>query len=94
MLFQKCGLLSNQEGGQRGPKTKPFQKPLRIMFNTSQWASAAIKTALKEVNIEQKKKDRPGDDGRDAPKCVTPGVSQTCVACVDTVTVLNFEKMQ
>ena len=80
MLFQKCGLLSNQEGGQRGPKTKPFQKPLRIMFNTSQWPSAAIKTALKEVNIEQKKKDRPGDDGRDAPKCVTPGVSQTCVA--------------
>ena len=64
------------------------------MFNTSQWASAAIKTALKEVNIEQKKKDRPGDDGRDAPKCVTPGVSQTCVACIDTVTVLNFEKMQ
>ena len=61
------------------------QKP-----NTSQWASAAIKTALKEVNIEQKKKDRPGDDGRDAPKCV----SQTCVACIDTVTALNFEKMQ
>ena len=29
------------------------------MLNT-----AAIKTALKEVNIEQKKKDRPGDDFR------------------------------
>ena len=34
VLFQKCGLLSNQEGGQRGPKTKPFQKPLRIILGT------------------------------------------------------------